>query len=204
MTLTTWFSLFTICLLGAMSPGPSLAIVAKHSLSGGRINGFATAWAHACGIGIYALVTVLGLTVLLQQFPMIFKSLSLIGALYLAWLGYNAVRSKGGIVERLESGQPVSAVTSAKEGLFISLFSPKIALFFTALFSQFVAVGSELSDKAIIIVTPLLVDGLWYTFITIMLSSTFLLNFLKSKARIIDQVSGVVLILLAIRVLFTL
>ncbi|MCW8348598.1 LysE family translocator [Vibrio sp. ZSDZ65] len=204
MTLTTWISLFTICLLGAMSPGPSLAIVAKHSLSGGRVNGFATAWAHAVGIGIYALVTVLGLTVLLHQFPLVFKSLSLMGALYLAWLGYNALRSKGGIVERLESGQPVSVLTSAKEGFFISLFSPKIALFFTALFSQFVAVGSELSDKAIIIATPLVVDGLWYTLITVMLSSPYLLKFLKSKARIIDQISGVVLILLAIRVLFTL
>lgn len=44
MTLTVWLSLFTVCLLGAMSPGPSLAIVAKHSLAGGRIHGLATAW----------------------------------------------------------------------------------------------------------------------------------------------------------------
>lgn len=34
MTLTVWLSLFTICILGAMSPGPSLAMVAKHSLAG--------------------------------------------------------------------------------------------------------------------------------------------------------------------------
>ncbi|WP_418138451.1 hypothetical protein AB8616_17025 [Marinomonas sp. RS-M-Aa-14] len=42
MSLSIWFSLFTICLLGAMSPGPSLAIVIKHSLAGGRANGLAT------------------------------------------------------------------------------------------------------------------------------------------------------------------
>ena len=47
MTITIWLSLFTICILGAMSPGPSLAMVAKHSLTGGRGNGLATAWAHA-------------------------------------------------------------------------------------------------------------------------------------------------------------
>ncbi|GAL28465.1 putative threonine efflux protein [Vibrio variabilis] len=35
MTFTIWLSLLAICLLGAMSPGPSLAIVAKHSLAGG-------------------------------------------------------------------------------------------------------------------------------------------------------------------------
>ncbi|GMQ48948.1 LysE family translocator [Vibrio sp. 10N] len=204
MSFTIWLSLLAICLLGAMSPGPSLAIVAKHSLAGGRQHGLATAWAHAFGIGVYALVTVLGLSVLLHQFPMVFKGISLLGALYLAWLGYNALRSKGGIVERLESGKQVSVMVAAKEGLFISLLSPKIALFFTALFSQFVAVGSEVSDKAIIVFTPLVVDGLWYTLITFMLSSPRLLNKLKSKAKLIDQVSGLVLILLAVRVVTTL
>ncbi|MGF1772777.1 LysE family translocator [Vibrio wakamikoensis] len=204
MSFTIWLSLFAICLLGAMSPGPSLAIVAKHSLAGGRQHGLATAWAHAFGIGVYALVTVLGLSVLLHQFPLVFKGISLLGALYLAWLGYNALRSKGGIVERLESGKQVSVMTAAKEGLFISLLSPKIALFFTALFSQFVAIGSELSDKAIIVFTPLVVDGLWYTLITFMLSSPRLLNKLKSKAKLIDQLSGLVLILLAVRVVTTL
>lgn len=204
MSFTIWLSLLAICLLGAMSPGPSLAIVAKHSLAGGRQHGLATAWAHAFGIGVYALVTVLGLSVLLHQFPLVFKGISLLGALYLAWLGYNALRSKGGIVERLESGKQVSVMTAAKEGLFISLLSPKIALFFTALFSQFVAIGSEVSDKAIIVFTPLVVDGLWYTLITFMLSSPRLLNKLKSKAKLIDQLSGLVLILLAVRVVTTL
>lgn len=204
MSFTIWLSLLAICLLGAMSPGPSLAIVAKHSLAGGRQHGLATAWAHAFGIGVYALVTVLGLSVLLHQFPMVFKGISLLGALYLAWLGYNALRSRGGIVERLESGKQVSVLSAAKEGLLISLLSPKIALFFTALFSQFVAVGSEVSDKAIIVVTPLIVDGLWYTLITFMLSSPRLLNKLKSKAKLIDQLSGIVLILLAVRVVTTL
>jgi threonine/homoserine/homoserine lactone efflux protein len=204
MSFTIWLSLLAICLLGAMSPGPSLAIVAKHSLAGGRQHGLATAWAHAFGIGVYALVTVLGLSVLLHQFPLVFKGISLLGALYLAWLGYNALRSKGGIVERLESGKQVSVMTAAKEGLLISLLSPKIALFFTALFSQFVAIGSEVSDKAIIVFTPLVVDGLWYTLITFMLSSPRLLNKLKSKAKLIDQLSGLVLILLAVRVVSTL
>ena len=96
MTLTVWLSLFTVCLLGAMSPGPSLAIITKHSLTGGRVNGLATAWAHAFGIGIYAFITLIGLAVVLQQSPLLFKTISLAGAAYLAYLGFNALRSKGG------------------------------------------------------------------------------------------------------------
>ncbi|WP_375752521.1 LysE family translocator [Vibrio sp. HN007] len=203
MTLTVWLSLFTICLLGAMSPGPSLAIVAKHSLAGGRMNGIATAWAHATGIAIYALITLVGLAAILQQSPLLFKGISIIGAVYLAYLGVNALRSKGGIAAKLESGEKVSVFHSAKEGFLISLTSPKIMMFFTALFSQFITTGNEVSTKAIIVATPYIIDGLWYTLITIMLSSPIFIARLRSKAKLIDQLSGLVLIALACRVIWT-
>ncbi|ELO1773279.1 LysE family translocator [Vibrio fluvialis] len=203
MTFTVWLSLFTICILGAMSPGPSLAMVAKHSLAGGRKNGLATAWAHAFGIGVYAFITLIGLAVVLHQSPLLFKAISYAGAFYLAYLGLNALRSKGGVAAKLESGESVSVWQSAREGLMISLLSPKIALFFIALFSQFVAVGNEFSSKALIVVTPFVVDGLWYTFITFLLSSPRLLDKLRARAVLIDRLSGVVLIALALRVVMT-
>ncbi|MBE3657119.1 lysine transporter LysE [Vibrio navarrensis] len=203
MTLTVWLSLFTICILGAMSPGPSLAIVAKHALAGGRKNGLATSWAHAFGIGIYAFVTLVGLAVVLQQSPLLFKTISYAGAAYLAYLGVNALRSKGGVAAKLESGEQTSVWQSAKEGFLISILSPKIALFFIALFSQFVALGNELSNQVIIVATPFIVDGLWYTFITIVLSSSKVVDKIRAKAQLIDRLSGVVLILLALRVVVT-
>ncbi|ENC9836005.1 LysE family translocator [Vibrio fluvialis] len=203
MTFTVWLSLFTICILGAMSPGPSLAMVAKHSLAGGRKNGLATAWAHAFGIGVYAFITLIGLAVVLHQSPLLFKTISYAGAFYLAYLGLNALRSKGGVAAKLESGESVSVWQLAREGLMISLLSPKIALFFIALFSQFVAVDNEFSSKALIVVTPFVVDGLWYTFITFLLSSPRLLDKLRARAVLIDRLSGVVLIALALRVVMT-
>lgn len=203
MTFTVWLSLCAVCILGAMSPGPSLAMVAKHSLAGGRCNGISTAWAHASGIAIYAFITLIGLAVVLHQSPLLFKGISYAGALYLAYLGFNALRSKGGVAEKLHSGKAVSVGQSAKEGFLISLLNPKIALFFIALFSQFVAVGEELSSKAVIVLTPFVTDGLWYTFIAFIISSSGLLERLRSHAVLIDRLSGVVLIALAIRVFIT-
>ncbi|MGL6312262.1 LysE family translocator [Vibrio sp. WXL103] len=204
MTLSIWFSLFLVCLLGAMSPGPSLAMVAKHSLAGGRINGLATAWAHAIGIGFYAMITITGLGVLLEQAPVVFKIITLLGAGYLAYLGWNALHSKGGVVEKLEKGQPTSTWQAAREGLMIALLSPKIMVFFTALFSQFVALADSLANHAVIVLTPLIVDGLWYTLITLLLSSAALLERVRSRAQLIDRLTGVVLIALAVRVVATL
>ncbi|CED57656.1 putative transporter, LysE family [Aliivibrio wodanis] len=203
MTLTIWVSLFMVSLLGAMSPGPSLATVAKHTLSGRRINGIVAAWAHSIGIGIYAFVTVIGLAVVLQQSPTVFKAISYLGAAYLAYLGFGALRSTGGIAAKLESGEQVSILESAKEGLLISLLNPKIALFFLALFSQFVAVGNDPLDKAIIVITPIIIDGLWYTIISYLLSAPKIVDKLRNQAKWIDRLSGIVLILLAIRVVFS-
>ncbi len=203
MTLSIWFSLFTICLLGAMSPGPSLAIVMKHSLAGSRLNGLATAWAHAAGIGVYALISLLGLAVVFHQLPMLFKAISYAGAAYLAYLGFNALRSKGGIAEKMQLGNAVSVFQSAKEGFLISILSPKIALFFAALFSPFVAEVSGLTEKTLMVATPFLVDGLWYTLMTLLLSSPLLLERLRRNAVIIDRLSGVMLMLLALHILLS-
>ncbi|MCW8332137.1 LysE family translocator [Photobacterium sp. SDRW27] len=200
MTFSIWLSLLMISILGAMSPGPSLAMVAKHSLAGGRLHGVVTSWAHACGVGFYALLTLLGLAVLLQQSPTVFSVITYAGAAYLAYLGVNALRSKGGVAAKLAAGEPASLLEAARDGLMISLLNPKLALFFIALFSQFVAVGTEMTSRAVIVATPLLVDGLWYTLIAFVLSNPKVLDKLRLKAQLIDRLSGVVLILLALRV----
>ncbi|MCL1049107.1 LysE family translocator [Shewanella abyssi] len=200
MSFSTWLGLLAICCLGAMSPGPSLAMVVRHTLGGGRTKGIICAWAHSIGIGVYALVTLLGLAVILKKAPMVFNAIAIIGALYLAYMGVQALRSKGGMSDKLAAGKSTDALTAARDGLAISLFNPKIMLFFLALFSQFVAVADNMAAKGLIVFTPLIVDGLWYTLIALLLSHSAVLPKLRQKAALIDKLSGIVLILLAVRV----
>lgn len=204
MSFSAWLSLLAISCLGAMSPGPSLAMVVRHTLGSGRGHGIICAWAHSIGIGIYALVTLLGLAVVLKQAPMVFNVIAIIGALYLAWMGMQALRSKGGMEDKLAEGKQASALTAARDGIAISLFNPKIMLFFIALFSQFVLAAETALGNSLIVLTPLVVDGLWYTLIALLLSHKHLLPKLRAKAGLIDKLSGIVLILLAVRVLVTL
>ncbi len=203
MTLTLWLSLLAICLLGAMSPGPSLVMVTKHSLAGGKANGLAAAWAHAFGIGVYAFISMVGLAVIFHQLPWLYQIISYAGAAYLIYLGVNAIRSKGGIAAKLEAGQTMSVWQSAKEGLLISLLSPKIALFFAALFSPFVASVHSIDGKILMVMTPFIIDGLWYTLITLMLSNQRLLNGLRKKAVLIDRLSGLILVALAGKIILS-
>ncbi len=65
MDLTTWLAVVTICTLGAMSPGPSLAVVLRHTIQHGRASGSVAALAHGLGIGLYALACISGLAFVL-------------------------------------------------------------------------------------------------------------------------------------------
>jgi|TARA_B110000908_G_scaffold40684_1_gene49354 threonine/homoserine/homoserine lactone efflux protein len=200
MTLATWFSLLAICCLGAMSPGPSLAVVLRHTISNGRAHGMVTAISHAAGVAIWALLTVWGLAVLVVEWPLVYQLLTYAGALYLMWMGIKALRSKGAGPMHVE---PVKAPISeaARDGLMVSLLNPKLAFFFIALFSQFVSAELVLADKLIMMGTASVIDAGWYIIVALALSHSQVLEKLQSKSATIDKISGVILLGLAMRVL---
>ena len=200
MTLATWFSLLAICCLGAMSPGPSLAVVLRHTISNGRAHGMITAISHAAGVAIWALLTVWGLAVLVVEWPLVYQLLTYAGALYLMWMGIKALRSKGAGPMHVE---PVKApiTEAARDGLMVSLLNPKLAFFFIALFSQFVSAELVLADKLIMMGTASVIDAVWYIIVALVLSHSQVLKKLQSKSATIDKISGVILLGLAMRVL---
>ncbi|MDB4002286.1 LysE family translocator [Oceanospirillaceae bacterium] len=199
MTLTTWFSLVAICCLGAMSPGPSLAVVLRHTVSNGRIHGVITAITHAIGVALWALLTVWGLALLVVEWPLMYKFLTYAGAAYLMWMGIKALRSNGaGPLNVVPAAAPISE--AARDGLMVSLLNPKLAFFFTALFSQFVSAELLLVDKLIMTGTASIIDALWYIIVAVALSHSKVLEKLQRRSALIDKISGVVLLGLALRV----
>jgi threonine/homoserine/homoserine lactone efflux protein len=199
MNLTTWFSLVAICCLGAMSPGPSLAVVLRHTVSNGRIHGVITAITHAIGVALWALLTVWGLALLVVEWPLMYKFLTYAGAAYLMWMGIKALRSNGaGPLNVVPVAAPISE--AARDGLMVSLLNPKLAFFFTALFSQFVSAELLLVDKLIMTGTASIIDALWYIIVAVALSHSKVLEKLQRRSALIDKISGVVLLGLALRV----
>mgnify|MGYP000724026781 CR=1 FL=1 len=86
MELTSWLALAAICVMGAIAPGPSLALIIRNTVQGGQGHGVVTALGHGLGVGIYALITALGLSVLITQTPLLFDLIRYGGAAFLAWL----------------------------------------------------------------------------------------------------------------------
>lgn len=166
MNLPTWLALFGICLAGAMSPGPSLAVVLRETARGGRQAGISCALAHGAGVGLYALATVTGLSLLLVGWPVLATMLQAGGAVYLLWLGWRAWVSCGGAAQA-PVAEPVSLWRAATNGLMIAVLNPKLALFMLALFSQFLPREPSPAIAALLILTAAVTDAVWYSLVAV-------------------------------------
>ncbi|KID56260.1 transporter [Pseudoalteromonas luteoviolacea] len=205
MDLSAWLSLALICTLGAMSPGPSLAVVLRHSINSGPSAGISASVAHALGVGSYAALSILGLASLIAQFPAVYTFLLYIGAAYLAYLGYKILTSKpadGG-----DSAESPSAsadwIIAAKEGFTVAFVNPKTAIFFVALFSQFIDPEAMTFTLAFLMCfTVFIIDAVWFIGVSIAASTAKQRFNLQSKQGFISKVLGIAFILLAVRVLY--
>lgn len=192
--------------MGAMFPGASLAVVLRQTLHNSALHGVVTAVSHALGVGVYALLSVLGLGLLLQQSPLLTQLISYAGAIYLLWIGVQGLLAKphssSAHTER-QTQHTASLWDAARDGFMIALLNPKIGLYFLALFSQFIHVGMGNGAKAIFVLTIILVDGLWYLLVSLVLSRGRLLAWLKRNQLWVERALGLVLILIALRIFFS-
>jgi threonine/homoserine/homoserine lactone efflux protein len=197
---TTWLTVLSICVLGAMSPGPSLAVVLRHTLGGGRVNGAWAALAHGAGVGLYALLSISGLAVLITASPAVFRAFQWAGAGYLAWLGI-----RGLLAEAPEPDAPVAAARSsgaARDGFLIAFLNPQIAVFFIALFSQVTGSDTPWIARALYAGTAWFIDTAWYLLVAWLFSTPRWLERLRRNAVWFERLFGLVLLGLAGRLVW--
>ena len=202
MTLTAWLSIVAVCGAGAMSPGPSLAVVMRNTVKGGQLQGVITSLSHALGIMFYAFISVVGIGVLITKSPLVFDAVKYAGAAFLAFLGYRALSSKPkvGALPDTSTDPKVTYISSARDGLLISILNPKIILFFLALFSQFVQPDADWTETAIITATAGVIDGGWYIIVALFVSQSDILRWLQKRMEWIEKCFGALLIAIAVRV----
>lgn len=198
MEWSSWLALAAICIMGAVSPGPSLALIIRNTVGGGRGNGVATALGHGAGVGLYALITAMGLAILITRTPLLFDIIRYGGAAFLAWLGVKALLANAGPAEAQEHRG--GSRRGALEGFMVAFLNPQLAIFFVALFSQFVHQNTGWREGGIMMLTAGGIDALWYVLVALGLSHGPVLAWLHHRASLINKASGLVLLGLAVKV----
>ena len=194
-----WIQFATICIVGAMSPGPSMALIIRNSIKYGRVSGILSSVGHAIGIGIYAGVSVAGLQIILINNIFLFNTIQFCGSVFLLVLGILFLRDTG---QKLSIQDKQKSVNSFMQGFAISILNPKILIWFAAIFSQFIEISSTNFVKFTMVLIASSIDGLWYIILTIIVTGFGLKQFLENNTKIIQNISGTVLIFISIIILY--
>lgn len=195
MSPEAWVALAIVFILGAMSPGPSLAVILSNTISGGRSQGVATGIGHGIGFGIYAFIAALGLATALSLHDGAQLALHWGGVAILLWLGTRFMHNfwKGPKANNISNEEVGSDFTGFIQGFMIALFNPKILAWMLALYAPFIeadiSIGTLLGMGAL----GMAIDGSWYVTVATILSSGDRIERLRSIAHLIDGCMGLLM-----------
>ena len=191
MDINSILILAIVCASGAISPGPSLAVVIRNTITGGRAQGIMTGLGHGIGLTIYAFIAVMGLSSMLIGNQTLFVSVQIAGSFWLIWIGCNMILSS----PKESSKKNVdSRKRGFVEGFMISFLNPKILVFFVAVFSQFIHKELTNTDRAIIVMVAGGIDTFWYVFVAMLLDGSRFIEKIKKYSVWIDKITGALLI----------
>ena len=197
---SAWAALAIVFSLGAMSPGPSLAVVLRNTMTGGRSQGIYTGIGHGIGFGIYAFLAALGIATALSANEHVEQVLRWGGVVILLWLGTtflrHAMAERGDEQDQAEQHAPSDRIGFI-QGFSIALLNPKIMAWMLALYSPFIEADFPMETLIGMGLLGMSIDGAWYVTVATVLTTGDRAERLKSNAHLIDGAMGVLMFLFA-------
>ena len=207
MSTFIWLQLSVVCLLGAISPGPSLVLVTTNTITKGRMYGVVTSLGHGVGITLWAFFTAIGVAKLIVETEFLLISVQFLGSFFLLYLGMRTIYAKDNFnLETLNGSfnRSWTIFSAAGEGFIISLVNPKIALFFIAIFSHFVQSNADWLTIGMMGIMAGFIDAVWYLAIAITITKSGIIPFLKLREKTVNMVVGGIFIFISIYLLISL
>ena len=154
-----------------------------------------TAVGHGLGMGVYAVFAVTGLSIILKANELLFQLIQIIGILFLLYLGFQFLFKKNDNIDKIKEQK---SINSFLQGFLIAIFNPKILIWFSAVFSQFVRIDASFYSHSILVVTASVIDGIWYIIVSLVVTSYGMNDFFQKRQGIIQKISGFILVLIGI------
>ncbi len=159
--LSRWLAYALMSLGMVLTPGPNMIYLISRSICQGRTAGLISLGGVALGFLVYMLCAALGITALVMAVPFAYDALRFGGALYLAYVAWQAIRPGGRSpfqVRDLPVDSPRKLFTM---GLVTSLLNPKVAVMYLSLLPQFIDLnghGSVLTQSLVLGFTQIFIS----------------------------------------------
>ncbi len=190
--------------LMTMSPGADTLLVVRNALRGGRRDGLATALGICSGLYVHALLSALGVSMVLMHSATAFTALKFAGAAYLVWLGLQSLRSAGrDLPQAANASAPLERVParrSFREGFLTNLLNPKVIVFYLALLPQFIGPDDPVLQKSLLLTAIHAVEGIvWFAIVSFLVDRSRRFFLRPLLRRWIDAACGTFLVALGVR-----
>jgi RhtB (resistance to homoserine/threonine) family protein len=196
-----------VAALLTISPGADTFLVVRNALRGGRRDGTLTAMGIVSGLCFHAILSAVGVSAVLAHSATAFFALKIAGAAYLAWLGFQSLRSAlGGVPAEAPAGVAAARVPAARsfrEGLLTNLLNPKVIVFYLALLPQFIGPGDAVLPRSLLLAAIHGAEGiLWLGLVAWAVDRSRRFFLRPALRRSMDALCGTVLVALGLRLAF--
>lgn len=186
-----------------LSPGPDTIIILRYTISSGSRIGLITVAGVQTGLVVHTLLAVLGISVLIASSAVLYKTVALAGAIYIAWIGVQGFR-EGGLIDIKSNKPAVSAAKAYRDAIACNVLNPKVIILFLALLPNFVdAERGNIPGQMIIFGLGLiLINTLWQVPLALAAEAVrrWLLNPLAY--RLVTRGTGVLLLAIALMMVY--
>ena len=204
--LVSFLSILGALALGAISPGPSFLFVTRTAVAVSRRAGFAAAAGMGLGATLVSLLALLGVRAVLAQAEGLYMGFKVLGGLYLCFLAWRLWRGASTAPPEVAVRAGTPAVSNAGRSFWLALATqlsnPKTLLVIGGIFAALLPAHVPGWMYPAIPATQFFVEGSWYAFVAIAMSSSGPRRaYLQARASI-DRVAGGVLGALGLRLIF--
>ncbi|MEO9824831.1 MAG: LysE family transporter [Paracoccaceae bacterium] len=179
-----------------LSPGPALVVTIKTAVTQGRGAGIQLSLGLATAVTLWALASLLGLSLLFEAAPYLQTAFRFIGALYLVWLGVTMWRHAGA---PLPATRQETKSNSFKLGFITDMANPKAVAYFTAVFATLLPANITLLEAALLLAMIFLIEFVWYSLVTLGFSRPKVQSIYLRLKTWIDRAFGTILVALGIK-----
>lgn len=195
----------SIHIIAVMSPGPDLVMILRNTLAYSKRSGVFAALGTSSGILVHATYTLLGIGVLIQEAPLVFNGIRVLGASYLIYVGWRAIRTafKNKTNYEFEKEEKdVSPFQAWRSGFITNVTNPMVLVLFISIFSSVVADDTPALVLGFFMGEIILISLLWFTGVAILFAIPAIRNTFKKMGPWLDVLTGGVLIGLAFLILY--
>lgn len=191
-----------VILLSLISPGPNFAIVTSTAMSVSRRTGVLAGLGLAAASFTWALLAIAGLGIILHQVPWVYRTVQVVGAAYLIWIGIKMLRGARKPMATM-SGQGISGTAAFRKAFLVSMTNPKSIAFYGSIFTLMVPPSAPSWFYVAVPAITTLLSVNWYCGLAILFSHGAIQRlFVKAKTGI-EATMGVILIVLGGKLLFS-